>query len=269
MSLLPLLEQLPSARWIIVKWIAKVSMDHASKGAGALEAGHPLDAVSAYTKALIEHPTSPDYHIQRSAAFTRLTPPKHDLALQDADKGVLCGHQRSKRASIQAAQHRRVVSLYHLGRYADAKHILEVMQPWVGKEDKKGQMQIDMWMSKVNNKLKAATEEQTVTVEEKPKIDLPSVPEMTKLLKRQIKPDGSYNFDWESEEAPVAPTATVDDSATTQPGASTSSTSAATSTSTGKIRHEWYQNAQICHCHTLRERSLPRTKQESISRTTQ
>ena len=219
-------------------------MDQATKGGVALEAGHPLEAVAAYTKALIEHPTSPDYHIQRSAAFTRLSPPRHDLALQDADKGVLYGHQRSKRASIQAAQHRRVVSLYNLGRYADAKHILEVMQPWVGKEDKKAQMQIDMWKSKVNNKQKTLPEEQAVTVEEKPKIELPSVPEMIKLLKRQIKPDGSYNFDWESEEVPAAPAATVNDSATSQPTASTSSTSTAPSAATGKIRHEWYQNAQ-------------------------
>ncbi len=219
-------------------------MDQASKGAAALESGNALEAVSAYTKALIEHPTSPDYHIQRSVAFTRLIPPKHDLALQDADKGVLYGHQRSKRASIQAAQHRRVVSLYNLGRYADAKHILETMRPWLGKEDKKGQMQIDMWMSKVNNKQKTLPEQQTVTAEEKPTIELPSVPERVKQLKRQIKPDGSYHFDWESEEEPAASAPEVDDSATAQPAASTTNTAAPPSASTGKIRHEWYQNAQ-------------------------
>ena len=220
-------------------------MDQAKRGAALLEANNPLEAVSAYTKALIEHPTSPDYFIQRSTAFTRLSPPRHGPALQDAEKAVLYGHQRSKRASIQAAQHRRVVSLYNLGRYADAKHLLETMRPWVDKEDKKGNMQIDMWMSKANNKLKTATDEQkAVSVEEKPSIELPSEKQRANILRRQIKPDGSYNFDWENEEVTATPAVTATESATSQPANSTSNTSAKAPTTTSKIRHEWYQNAQ-------------------------
>ena len=244
MNILPLLANHLWARISILYWALQVSMDHASRGAGALEAGHPVEALTAYTKALMEHPNSPDYRIQRSVAFTRLTPPRHDLALGDAEKGVLYGYERSKRTSIQAAQQRRVVSLYNLGRYADAKHILEIMRPWLGEEDKKGKMQMDMWMGKIGSKLKTLTEDQAVTVEEKPKIKPPSAQEEIKLLKRQIKTDGSYNFDWESEEAPAASVTTVADTVTAQPAASTSTSSAATSTSLRKVRHEWYQNAQ-------------------------
>ena len=213
-------------------------MDQAKKGAAFLEANKALEAVSAYTKALFEHPSSPDYWTQRSVAFTRLSPPRHDLALQDAEKAVLYAHQRSKRPNIQAAQHRRAVSLYNLGRYSDAKFVLESMRPWVGTEDKKGTMQIDMWMSKVDNKLKTATDERkTVTVEEKPTIKLPTEKERVAILRRQIKSDGSYNFDWESE-APPAPAATV---AEVTKESVTTTTLPARST---KIRHEWYQNAQ-------------------------
>jgi suppressor of G2 allele of SKP1 len=235
-------------------------MNFALNGAASLEANKPAEAVAAYTKALIEHPTSPDYYIQRSTAFTRVSPPRHDLALQDAEKAVLYAYQRSKRNSIQAAQHRRVVSLYNLGRYADAKHILETMRGWVKEDDKKGKMQVDMWTAKAENKLKTATDEQKVfIVEEKPSIQLPTEKERLNLLKRQIHIDGTYNFDWEKRGPSATPEAVDADKSVSEAENGTPIHSNTSSPSTGKIRHEWYQNAHSVII-TLYAKGVPKDK---------
>ena len=105
-------------------------MEHAKLGARALETGDLQTAVVEYTEALVEHPTSPDYYTQRSICFSRLKPPRHDLALQDAEMAVLCGQKRGKRDKIQAGQQRRVVGLYNIGKYADAKFVLDSMKRW-------------------------------------------------------------------------------------------------------------------------------------------
>lgn len=214
-------------------------MDAAKKGADALEANKPLEALVEYTRALIEHPSSPDYHIQRSIAFTRAG--KHELALQDSDSALHFGHQRSKRESIQAAQHRRVVALYNLGRYGDAKHLLDSMQKWVNPTGQnKETMQFNMWQTKVTNKLKTATDQQkTVTVEETPKLHLPTEKVRVNNFKRQIKSDGTYNFDWENEPETV-PSLAATNTTSKQP----EPTPTISPTPGGKIRHEWYQNNQ-------------------------
>jgi suppressor of G2 allele of SKP1 len=207
-------------------------MDHATKGAQALSSNNPSSAATEYTLALIEHPTSPDYYIQRSIALTRLN--KHQLALKDAETAVLCGYKRSKRERIQEAQHRRVVSYYNLGQYANAQLVLNDIKKWLVKDEKNKskQMNYDMWAAKVNNKIKSLDQEQGVTTHEKPEYALPSDQKIKDELRRQIK-DGSFNVDWESE--PVKAAAPVVES---EP-ATTPTPSAAPQ----KIRHEWYQNA--------------------------
>src|SRR5665213_2418731 len=105
-------------------------MNHAKRGADALEASDGPGALSSFTKALIEHPTSPDYFIQRSTAFTRLKPPRYDLALNDANLAVLLAQKRASREKIQAAQQRRVVALFGLKQYGDAAFVLQSMEKW-------------------------------------------------------------------------------------------------------------------------------------------
>ncbi|RMZ84066.1 hypothetical protein DV737_g1391, partial [Chaetothyriales sp. CBS 132003] len=142
-------------------------MDLAKSGADALAASDPATAVTQYTKALLVHPASPDYLTQRATAFARLKPPRYDLALKDAEVAVLCGRKRSSRKHIQAAQLRRVVGLYHNGRYAEAKYVLGTMQKWLPREgdgddrlkaamsgsDKKISMEAKIWESKVTKRL--------------------------------------------------------------------------------------------------------------------
>lgn len=217
-------------------------MDHASKGAKALEASDSATAIEEYTKALIEHPTSPDYFTQRSIAFTRVKPARYELALQDAEFGVLSGQKRGKRDKIQAAQQRRVVCLYNLGRYADAKLVLDGMKQWRPQNSKPQQMEHNMWEAKINGKLKLTP--QVATVSEYPKESLPDDKALKKLLQQQLKKDGTFNYDGDHvdvdtvDEPMAVPTAQV-----TKTAAESVSQSASTALPQ-KIRHEWYQNNQ-------------------------
>ena len=233
-------------------------MDAARRGAKALEDNDISGAVVAYTKALIEHPTSPDYYVQRSTAFTRLKPPHHDLALKDADIAVVCAKQRAKRDKIQAAQFRRVVSLYNTGNYADAKFILQTTAQYLEEKDKPGKMQADMWRTRIENKLKTITNASTVQVKEYPELVLPDSKSMVATLKKQIKSDGSYNFDGEQEEETEPVKSDVSSEPVPQ-NASVASTAA--STAPAKFRHEWYQNAQSVIV-TLYAKGVPKDKVE-------
>lgn len=257
-------------------------MEHAARGAKALDASDALTAVAAYTQALIQHPTSPDYFVRRSTAFNRLKPPRNDLALKDAEFAVLLGQKRAKREKIQAGQQRRVIALFGLGRYGDASFLLETMLKWRSQE-KKDKMEGDIWKAKIDQKLKALSaedENKKVTVKEYPDIELPSETDLIKLLKSQLKADGTYRF--EGEEDIVMEEATASEpknksrsSETTAPETKTEavgdgvrlptdempirdtkvdtvqshSTTTASApipepTTLTKIRHEWYQNAQ-------------------------
>ena len=241
-------------------------MDHAKRGADALASSDGLTALSSYTKALVEHPFSPDYFIQRSVAFTRLKPPRYDLSLRDAELALLLGQKRAKRESIQAAQQRRVVALYGLQQYHDAAFILQTMEKWRPNTDKdksqaanKSKMEGEMWRAKINQKLKALPAAETkqpapVTVKEYPEGPLHDEKTMKSWLREQLKSNGTYRFDGEEDvvadaEAP----ATVNSKATQQASSSESAVpkpiphSAAplsTTSVVSKIRHEWYQNAQ-------------------------
>ena len=198
-------------------------MDHAARGAQALAASNPTTAIVAYTQALIQHPTSPDYYIQRSTAFTRLRAPqgpRQDLALQDAEYAVLCGQKRANRSKIQAGQQRRVVTLLNLGRVGDAGFLLQTMEKWRKKSDpkdrtdsnggNKDKMEGDMWKAKIEQRKKALAaddEKLAVTVGEYPDQRLPSDSELIRMLRKQLKGDGAFNFD--GEEEPTQPASTT------------------------------------------------------------
>jgi suppressor of G2 allele of SKP1 len=254
-------------------------MEHAARGAKALEASDALTAVAAYTQALIQHPTSPDYFVRRSTAFNRLKPPRNDLALQDAEFAVLLGQKRAKREKIQAGQQRRVIALFGLGRYGDAGFVLETMLKWRTSE-KKDKMEGDIWKAKVDQRMKtlpAEDEKRQVTVKEYPDFELPSEKDLINMLKSQLKTDGTFKFDGEDdagiagESAPESkgPSKIASSETKTEilgDGAHLSTdempigninvdTGHSNSTTTAsapipepatltKIRHEWYQNAQ-------------------------
>ena len=88
-------------------------MDHAARGAVALESQSFDAAVTHYTAAIAAHPRAPDYYIKRSAARLRqrAAPPDqtshHQLALQDAETAVVLARERGRRELIGPAQLRR------------------------------------------------------------------------------------------------------------------------------------------------------------------
>lgn len=279
-------------------------MDHAAKGAAALKSSDAAIAVSAYTKALVEHPNSPDYLIQRSTAFTRLSEPygpRHDLALQDAEYAVLLGVKRAKREKIQAAQQRRVVALNSLGRYGDAAFVLQTMEKWRGKDNKKDQMEGQIWKAKIEQNMKKVTHDDAhclVTVQEYPEMELPSEPSLKETFEGQLKQDGTFRFhdgENEPETDPKARESSTDlgsQSFTSERKASIVSLGPNESTESipatdikvdkedtitiddanapvprtpnptvSKVRHEWYQNNQSVTL-TIYAKGIPKDKLE-------
>lgn len=215
--------------------------DAAARGSNAIASSDFSLALSEYTKALNEIPTSPDFYIQRSIAFTRIKPTRHDLALKDAEYAVLFAQKRAKREKIQAAQQRRVVSLYGLGKYADAQFILSTMERWRPDGNKPAKMEGDMWKARVESKLKAVSEPQQVTAKEYPEVEIPSEAKLKGELRAQLKPDGSYIFPEDVASEPIqskTPGPTSNGTTKEQP------TPPSTTSTVTKIRHEWYQNPQ-------------------------
>ena len=277
-------------------------MEQAARGAAALQASDSLSAVTAYTKALIEHPNSPDYFVQRSTAFTRLKAPygpRYDLALEDAEFAVLLGQKRAKREKIQAGQQRRVIALFSLERYGDADFVLETMVKWRGKENKKDQMEGQMWKAKIDNKLKNLSEhdeKREVTVNEYPETTLPSESALKAKLQDQLTANGNFKLGSDPDDAvdavprsPYPETGALSDArrgSTTQiisTGAnestdsinpknikvdreaiiayedSTTPTTEHAPPTISKVRHEWYQNNQAVTL-TLYAKGVPKEK---------
>ena len=263
-------------------------MDHAARGAAALSSGDAATAVSAYTQALIQHPSSPDYFIQRSIAFTRLKAPhkpEHSLSLSDAESAVLLGQRRARREKIQAAQQRRVIALFGLHQYGNASFVLGTMERWRTKE-KKDKMEGDMWKAKIDQKLNALAEDDAArqtTVKEYPETELPSDAAMKKMLQAQLKKDGTFRFSEDPEESTGDSTQieiSAGDSTTvsqevppegikvdhettisTVPAAPPLHSPAADPPAMSKIRHEWFQNTQNVTV-TLYARGVPKDKAE-------
>jgi SGS domain/CS domain len=261
-------------------------MDHAARGAAALSSGDAATAVSAYTQALIQHPSSPDYFIQRSIALTRLKAPhkpQHILSLRDAESAVLLGQRRARREKIQAAQQRRVVALFGLEQYGNAAFVLGTMERWRTKE-KRDKMEGDMWKAKIEQKMNALAEDddaRQIAVKEYTETELPSDAATKKMLQAQLKKDGTFRFPGDTEEQSSEGTHTeilaggsamtpedvpadgikVDQETTisTVPAALPPNPSAATSQTMSKIRHEWFQNAQNVTV-TLYAKGVPKDK---------
>ncbi|KAJ5134410.1 hypothetical protein N7526_005775 [Penicillium atrosanguineum] len=156
----------------------------------------PPLAFEHFTRALIQHPRSPQYYIQRATACGRLKPehggPNSSLALHDSEIALVLAVERGKRELILAAQFRRAVSLFQLERYGDASYLFKLLEEKSAatkntqddsKEAKlqtamkggKGNLyetQLPIWMMKADRKLKELPEGEAkanVSVVEYPK----------------------------------------------------------------------------------------------------
>jgi suppressor of G2 allele of SKP1 len=209
---------------------------HAARGKKALEAKEYETAIQAYTDALKEFPTSPDYFIQRSTAYQRSQ--KIDEALRDAEQAVVNAQQRGKKDLIVEAQLRRGIALLQSGRFGDAKFILDLV-----KQKSPDNKQAPIWLKKAETSLDgldASDERQTVTVTETPTIK----PDSSKAA-----PAGSAAGETASSSTGAAATAPASAPPTQQ------------QTPANKIRYEWYQNTEHIYF-TLLARGVPKDKAE-------
>ena len=202
-------------------------MDQAARGASAIDGGNFDLAVTCYTEAIAQNPQAVTYYIQRSKAYTRLSPPNYQAAFNDADLAVSLATKRAKRELIADSQLRRAVTLFNLQRYGDAKQCLQ----WVKKLNEK-EKTLAIWEMKTEAKLKElddGDERGKVTVKETPDVELPK----SVVEKQPAK---------ESEKARSAPTSTTTNgtkeaaqelTAVVQPQG--------VQTPPSKIRHEWFQ----------------------------
>ena len=203
-------------------------MDQAGRGAKAIDGGDFKLAVTCYTEAIAQNPQAVNYYIQRSKAYTRLSPPEHQSAFQDAELAVSLATKRAKRELIAESQLRRAVTLFNLERYADAKQCLQ----WVKKLNEK-EKTLTIWEMKTENKLKGledGDERGKVTVEETPSVEAPKSVVREKVVQ-------------ESASSARASSSTATDR--TQDTAAQTSAAAVKSegvqTPPSKIRHEWFQ----------------------------
>ena len=211
-------------------------MDLAKRGATAIESGDFAAAINHYTDALKQLPHAVDYYIKRSTAYTRLSPPEHQKALDDSETAVLLAVKRAKRELIAAAQLRRAIALFGLQLYADSKQALA----WVRKLNDK-EKSLAIWDMKIANKLKEIPEDDErlkATIEEVPKKDLPSA-DPTKPEKKSTSPEPT-----------TASNGTASTSAPAPVGVQTPASS---------IRHEWYQQNETVIV-TLFAKGIPKDK---------
>ena len=146
-------------------------MDQAGRGASAIDSGNFRLAVTCYTEAITQNPQAVNYYIQRSKAYTRLSPPDHQAAFNDAELAVSLAVKRAKRELIADSQLRRAVTLFHLERYGDAKQCLQ----WVKKLNEK-EKTLAIWEMKAEAKLKGlqdGDDRGKVTVQEIPEVEAP------------------------------------------------------------------------------------------------
>ena len=202
-------------------------MDQASRGANALKEGNFKLAVTFYTEAIAQTPQAVTYYIQRSKAYTRLSPPDHQAAFNDAELAVSLATKRAKRELIADSQLRRAVTLFNLERYGDAKQCLH----WVKKLNEK-EKTLAIWELKAEAKLKGledGDERGKVTVEETPNVEvlkpvLESKPE--KKSEKMAEASASTTTNGTKDDGKM-PTAAVQPEGVQTPPS--------------KIRHEWFQ----------------------------
>ncbi|KAI9041691.1 co-chaperone SGT1 [Aspergillus affinis] len=257
-------------------------MNSASLGDKALANSDFPSAIRYFTQALIELPRAPPYYIKRSTAFGRLKPadggPNFPAALHDAEVAVTLARERGKRELIMAAQMRRGVALYQLGRYGDAAFVFGSIQEKTGAGDegedksekvknamagsaKNGyQQELPIWTLKVKsqlNKLAEGDEKAAVTVAEYPTgIKSPS----EKELKQQLEAFKSGKTGDNSILALEKHQSSIDEGAASSALESKpvpSSVPAAASVE--KVRHEWYQSNESVVV-TLYVKGVPKDK---------
>ena len=199
-------------------------MDHAQRGASAIASSDFKTAVSHYTEAISQNAQAVDYYIKRSTAYTRLSPPNHELAFRDSETAVALATKRAKRELIAQAQLRRAIALFGLERWADSKQCFQ----WVKKLNEK-EKSLAIWEMKVEGKLKGLGEEDDrtqVTIKEVPDIELPTATESKKLEKKTEELKHTNG---------ASKVGNFQGPATTTPQAQV------VQTPPSKIRHEWFQ----------------------------
>ena len=181
------------------------------------------EAISEYTAALKQAPTSPDYLIQRSAAYLR-TKQYHE-ALADAEHAVVNATNRAKKEQIIEAQYRRACVLNNMQRYGDAQFLFGVV-----KRLKADHKQADAMINMVASKLKGLAqgdEKAKCTLKELPDLD---ASEATTGLATPPKSDVPMTDDGDERDSATPKISQL--SAPTAPQ----------QTPADKIRYEWYQN---------------------------
>ncbi|KAI8963088.1 SGS-domain-containing protein [Daldinia sp. FL1419] len=89
----------------------------ADEGTKAVKAGKYTEGIEKLSQALKDHP-APLWLLERSKAYLRTN--ELDAALQDAEMALHVAFSRANRDHMTEAQVRRAVTLYRMGRYADA-----------------------------------------------------------------------------------------------------------------------------------------------------
>lgn len=215
-------------------------MDQAARGAAALAAGDFASAVSQYTDAISSNPQAVDYYIKRSTAYTRVSPPDHSSALQDAEIAVNLASKRGKRELIAQSQLRRGIALFGLERWADARECFN----WVRKLNEK-EKSLQIWGIKVEGRLKGVEEgdeRAQATVKEIPDVELPKENLGKKMAKQAEQKEANSDPKSEEAKAPAAETKVE-----------------GVQTPASKIRHEWYQTPEDVVV-TLFAKGIPKDK---------
>ncbi|KAI4182149.1 MAG: hypothetical protein L6R41_006171 [Letrouitia leprolyta] len=198
-------------------------MDQAAKGAAALSSKDFAGAVTHYTDAISINSQAVDYYVKRSTAYTRISPPNHAAALNDAEIALSLASKRGKRELIIQAQLRRAIALFSLERYGDSRQCFE----WVKQMDEK-EKSLKIWEMKLDTKLMALNEDDEkakTSVKQYPDVDIPAPA---------------------ADKKGTAPTALESDKSTTNandhpPKPEQPSKPQGVQTPADKIRHEWYQ----------------------------
>ena len=215
-------------------------MDKAAKGAAALASSDFPAAIAHYSDAISINPQAVDYYIKRSTAYTRLSPPDHAAALQDAELALVLAHKRAKRELITQSQLRRGIALFGLQRWADARECFR----WVRKLDEK-EKTVNIWDIKVDGKLEKLPESdpaREVGIKEIPDVELPK--EEVKKTEKTAVPAKDESHHSASSEAIKT---------------SVESKAEGVQTPASKIRHEWYQTHDMVVV-TLFAKGVPKDK---------
>ncbi|KAI0854655.1 SGS-domain-containing protein [Xylaria cubensis] len=89
----------------------------AEDGVEAVKAGNYAEGIAKLTEALKDR-AAPLWHLERSKAYLRTS--QFDLALYDAEMALRIAFDRANRHQMAEAQLRRAITLFRMGRFADA-----------------------------------------------------------------------------------------------------------------------------------------------------